>query len=399
MRRSALALLLALLAAPAAAQVPFPAGAENQSNLALIGVTAPTLDSSNKLATTQWVNNLVNAGLPLASGKIWIGSVGNIATAQTPSGDLTVSNAGVFTFGTVNASPGTFGSVTQCAAVTVNGKGLVTTATQSTCTPAIANVTGLGTGVAAALAINIGSAGAPVLFNGAGGTPSSLVGTNITGTAAGLTAGNVTTNANLTGPVTSVGNATTIGANQVSRANEAQGIARSVIGVTGNATANVADIQGAANQFLGVNSAGTALLFQSIPTNTNFPMGAGVAAAFGPGVTNFAGFSAICGAGAESGCYVPVSAPGTFKNMYVNSSSSPGGADTYTFTFRSGASGALSDSTITCTITGAAKACSDLTHSVAVTAGQMATVKMVSSATAASATGIAFTLTVVTTSP
>ena len=42
------------------------------------------------------------------------------------------------------------------------------------------------------------------------GTPSALVGTNITGTAAGLTAGNVTTNANLTGPITSVGNATTI---------------------------------------------------------------------------------------------------------------------------------------------------------------------------------------------
>jgi hypothetical protein len=34
--------------------------------------------------------------------------------------------------------------------------------------------------------------------------------TNVTGTAAGLTAGNVTTNANLTGPITSVGNATSI---------------------------------------------------------------------------------------------------------------------------------------------------------------------------------------------
>jgi hypothetical protein len=42
------------------------------------------------------------------------------------------------------------------------------------------------------------------------GTPASLVGTNITGTASGLTAGNVTTNANLTGPITSVGNATSI---------------------------------------------------------------------------------------------------------------------------------------------------------------------------------------------
>jgi Pectate lyase superfamily protein len=41
-------------------------------------------------------------------------------------------------------------------------------------------------------------------------TPASLVGTNITGTASGLTAGNVTTNANLTGPITSTGNATAV---------------------------------------------------------------------------------------------------------------------------------------------------------------------------------------------
>lgn len=49
-----------------------------------------------------------------------------------------------------------------------------------------------GTGILTALGINIGSAGAPVLFNGAGGTPTSLVGTNISGTAASLTAGNAT---------------------------------------------------------------------------------------------------------------------------------------------------------------------------------------------------------------
>lgn len=50
----------------------------------------------------------------------------------------------------------------------------------------------------------------PTLITPALGTPSALVGTNITGTAASLTAGNVTTNANLTGPITSSGNATTI---------------------------------------------------------------------------------------------------------------------------------------------------------------------------------------------
>lgn len=38
-----------------------------------------------------------------------------------------------------------------------------------------------GTGILTALGNNIGSAGAPVVFNGAGGTPSSMTGTNITG--------------------------------------------------------------------------------------------------------------------------------------------------------------------------------------------------------------------------
>jgi len=42
------------------------------------------------------------------------------------------------------------------------------------------------------------------------GTPASGVATNLTGTASGLTAGNVTTNANLTGEVTSVGNGATL---------------------------------------------------------------------------------------------------------------------------------------------------------------------------------------------
>lgn len=57
---------------------------------------------------------------------------------------------------------------------------------------------------------NVVMSTSPTLVTPALGTPSALVGTNITGTAAGLTAGNVTTNANLTGPITSTGNATAI---------------------------------------------------------------------------------------------------------------------------------------------------------------------------------------------
>lgn len=49
---------------------------------------------------------------------------------------------------------------------------------------AASELTGLGTGVATALAINVGSAGAPVTNGGALGTPSSGVGTNITGNTA-----------------------------------------------------------------------------------------------------------------------------------------------------------------------------------------------------------------------
>jgi len=142
--------------------------------------TSPT-ENSDRIATTAWVNNFVNAGLPLPTGKIWIGSAGNIATAQTPSGDWTISTAGVATMATVNANVGSFGSVTQCITLTVNAKGLITAASAATCTPAVGSVTGLGAGVATALGINIGTAGSVVVNGGALGTPSSGVLTNATG--------------------------------------------------------------------------------------------------------------------------------------------------------------------------------------------------------------------------
>ena len=66
-----------------------------------------------------------------------------------------------------------------------------------------AEYTGTGSGVFV-------RATSPTLVTPALGTPSALVGTNITGTATAFTASNVTTNANLTGGVTSVGNAATV---------------------------------------------------------------------------------------------------------------------------------------------------------------------------------------------
>jgi hypothetical protein len=69
-----------------------------------------------------------------------------------------------------------------------------------------------------------------------------------------------------TGDVTSAGGsaALAIGAHKVTRGMLAQGAGLSVIGVTGSATADEADIVGAANQVLRVNGAGTALAFGAI---------------------------------------------------------------------------------------------------------------------------------------
>lgn len=91
------------------------------------------------------------------------------------------------------------------ASLATSGSGTIT----ATAAP-LSGISGLGTGVATALAVNTGSSGAFVINGGALGTPSSGVATNLTGTASGLTAGTVTTNANLTGPITSSGNATSV---------------------------------------------------------------------------------------------------------------------------------------------------------------------------------------------
>ena len=55
--------------------------------------------------------------------------------------------------------------------------------------------------------------------------------------------------------------ALTIANNAVTNAKFRQSVAKSLVGVAGNATANVADITGAANQFAQINNANTALSF------------------------------------------------------------------------------------------------------------------------------------------
>ena len=116
-----------------------------------------------------------------SAGQMLVGNAGGTAYAPvSASGDVTVASTGAVTLATVNSNVGSFGSATAAPAVTVNAKGLVTAVSTNTITPAVGSITGLGTGVSTALAVNTGSSGAFVINGGALGTPSSGALTNCT---------------------------------------------------------------------------------------------------------------------------------------------------------------------------------------------------------------------------
>lgn len=151
-------------------------------------LVASTLDQFADVTQTGGATLAINASTTLGGGSHSGTNTGDNATNSqysglvsnaTHTGDVTGSTA--LTLATVNSNVGSFGSATAAPSITVNAKGLVTAASSSTITPAIGSITGLGTGVATALAVNVGSAGAPVVLNGALGTPASGTLTNCTG--------------------------------------------------------------------------------------------------------------------------------------------------------------------------------------------------------------------------
>lgn len=105
---------------------------------------------------------------------------GSLVFANSPT--LTTPNIGAATASSINGT-----SIPSSATLLVSGGALGTpsSGTLSSCTglPVSTGVSGLGSNVATALAVNVGSAGAFVTNGGALGTPSSGTVTNLTGTA------------------------------------------------------------------------------------------------------------------------------------------------------------------------------------------------------------------------
>ena len=153
---------------------------------ALVFATSPTLVTPALGTPASGVaTNLTGTAASLTAG--------NVTTNANLTGGVTsVGNAA-----TVVTNANLTGHITSSGNATVLGS-----FTSAQLLGALTNETGSGVAV-----FNT----SPTLITPALGTPASGVATNLTGTAASLTAGNVTTNANLTGHVTSTGNAAVLG--------------------------------------------------------------------------------------------------------------------------------------------------------------------------------------------
>ena len=170
--------------------------------------TVPVLAVDAKGRVTSVTNTIITGTSPLGSAltsaNIIVGNGSNLAAAVPMTGDISITNGGLTAIVTDAVTTGKIAdsNVTYDKIQDVSSTDVVL-GRESAGSGIVEEISTTGSG-------SVVRATSPTLVTPNLGTPSALVGTNITGTAAGLTAGTVTTNANLTGPITSVGNTTSI---------------------------------------------------------------------------------------------------------------------------------------------------------------------------------------------
>jgi hypothetical protein len=222
---------------------------------------------------------------------------GNVVLASSPtliSPALGTPSALVGTNISGTAASLTAGNVTTNANLTGEVTSVGNTATINT-TAAAGNhiATALGSASAGTTGSgNVVLASSPTLVTPSLGTPSALVGTNISGTASILTAGHVTTNANLTGEVTSVGNTATINTTAAAGNHIATALGSASAGTTGSGNVVLASSPtlvtpalGTPSALVGTNISGTASNLTAGDVGTSATAGNHMVTALGAATT------------------------------------------------------------------------------------------------------------------